>query len=314
MHKESIRYASNRPHSRPATRRTACVPPVTEVRVILAPNTGPMTGSGTNTYILGRGDVVMIDPGPDDPSHRAALLAALGPTERVAAILITHSHVDHTALAPAIRAVTGAPVWGAGRAGSGRSATMATWAARNLAGGGEGFDRSYCPDRVLRQCETLQIGDLTIEVIATPGHTGCHLSFACGDLLFSGDTAMGWSTSLVSPPDGDMAAYMTSLNTLAARMWRVIHPGHGPAILWPAARLADLIAHRKIREAEILAALSDHGPATCDMLAARIYAATPSFLLPAAARNVLAHLIDLTDRGMVSFADGDTPDGIFARI
>jgi len=282
-----------------------------DLRLILAPNPGPMTGAGTNSYLLGQGEVVLIDPGPNDPAHHAALLAALEPGERLAAILITHSHLDHTALAPAIAATTKTPVWGAGPAGSGRSALMAAWADRGLVGGGEGFDQTYAPDRVLRDGETVQIAGLAIEVLATPGHTGCHLSFACGGRLFSGDTVMGWSTSLVSPPDGDMSAYMASLTALAARNWQVMHPGHGPAVTAPASRLAELIAHRKTREAAILAALSDHFPATAQTLASLIYVTTPPGLLPAATRNVLAHLIDLTDRGLVCHLTDAARDWVF---
>lgn len=288
-------------------------PNAPDLRLVLAPNPGPMTGAGTNSYLLGRGDVVLIDPGPDDPAHHDALLAALDPGERLAAILVTHSHLDHTALAPALAARTGAPVWGAGPAGSGRSPTMADWAERGLVGGGEGFDQTYTPDRALRRGETLRIGGLAIEVLATPGHTGCHLSYACGDRLFAGDTVMGWSTSLVSPPDGDMAAYRASLTALAARDWQVIHPGHGPAITDPAARLAELIAHRATRESEILAALTAHGPATPHRLASLIYTTTPAVLLPAAARNVLAHLIDMTDRGLVTFSETAGRDWEFAH-
>lgn len=275
--------------------------PDPDLRLIRAPNPGPMTGDGTNSYLLGRGDVVLIDPGPKDAAHRDALLAALDRGERLAAILVTHSHLDHTALAAELSQVTGAPVWGAGPAGSGRSAVMQAWAARGLTGGGEGFDPAYAPHRTLDPGETLHIGALAIQVLAIPGHTGCHLGFAVGDRLFSGDTVMGWSTSLVSPPDGDMAAYRASLTALAARDWRVIHPGHGPAITDPAARLANLIAHRTSREAEILAALATHGSGTAQTLAARIYSTTAPGLLPAAARNVLAHLIELTDRERVRF-------------
>ena len=274
-----------------------------DLRTILAPNPGPMTGAGTNSYLLGRGAVVLIDPGPADPAHQAALLAALDPDERIAAILITHSHLDHTALAPALAAATGAPVWGAGPAGSGRTPGMDDWAARGLSGGGEGFDLAYAPDRVLHHGEVLQFGSLKIEVLATPGHTGCHLSFACSDLLFSGDMVMGWSTSLVSPPDGDMAAYRASLTCLAARYWGLILPGHGPVIRNPAERLAELAAHRATREAEILGALSRHGPASAETLARLIYTTTPTALLPAASRNVLAHLIELTERNLVTCRD-----------
>lgn len=270
-----------------------------------------MTGAGTNSYVVGQGEVALIDPGPALPAHRDAVLAALDPGERLAAILITHSHLDHTALARELAAMTGAPVWGAGPAGSGRSQRMRDLAAQGLAGGGEGFDLTYAPDRVLAGGAVVQFGGTTIDVLATPGHTGCHLGFAWGDRLFSGDTVMGWSTSLVSPPDGDMAAYMASLTTLAARDWGVIHPGHGAAIDAPAQRLTELIAHRKTREAEILAAMT-LGPSTPSALAARVYASTPPALLPAASRNVLAHLIDLADRGQVTQEAVSGADWVFS--
>ncbi len=282
-----------------------------DLRLVTAPNPGPMTGTGTNSYLLGRGDVVLIDPGPDLPAHQAALLQALDPGERIAAVLVTHSHRDHTALVPSIVAATGAPVLGAGRAGSGRSDRM-----QGLSGlaGGEGFDHSYAPDRVLGQGEVVQVGTVTVEVLATPGHTGCHLSFACDGRLFSGDMVMGWSTSLVSPPDGDMSDYMASLVKLAARPWRVIHPGHGPVVSAPADRLAELLAHRKGREAEILAALAHLGQATAGGIAARVYTDIPAALLPVAERNVLAHLIDLAGRGQIGIADRAETGWLFEKV
>ncbi len=266
-----------------------------DLRCVLAGNSGPLTGAGTNTYLLGRGEVVVIDPGPALPAHAAAILAALDPGERIVAILVTHSHADHCGLARALAHSTQAPVLGAGPAGSGRSPRMQRLAAAGLAGGGEGFDRTYRPDRVLTGAEVIRFGGSDVEVLQTPGHTGCHLAFACGDRLFAGDTVMGWSTSLVSPPDGCMTAYLATLGRLAARPWSVIHPGHGPVIAAPAGRLAELIAHRRAREAAILTALGQ-GPATAADLATRIYTTTPQALLPAATRNVLAHLIDLLDQ------------------
>jgi len=281
-----------------------------DLRLVTAPNPGPMTGAGTNSYLLGRGEVVLIDPGPDLPAHQAALRQALDPGERIAAVLVTHSHRDHTALIPSIVVTTGAPVMGAGRAGSGRSDRMQAFA--GLAGG-EGFDHIYAPDRVLGHGEVVQVGSVTVEVLATPGHTGCHLAYACDGRLFSGDTVMGWSTSLVSPPDGDMSDYMASLTALAARDWRVIHPGHGPAIAAPADRLAELLAHRRGREAGILAALTHLGQATSGDIVARVYTAVRPELLPVAERNVLAHLIDLAARGQIGIADRAGTGWVFKK-
>jgi glyoxylase-like metal-dependent hydrolase (beta-lactamase superfamily II) len=280
------------------------------VRHILANNPSPMTGTGTNSYLVGEGTVALIDPGPNDPAHLAALLAALDPGENVAAILVTHAHLDHTGLTRALIAATSAPVFAFGDCHSGRSAVMQTHMANGLTGGGEGVDPAFAPDRLLTDGQILTLGNLTIEVLHTPGHMGGHLCFACEGQLFSGDHVMGWASSLVSPPDGDMGAYMTSLRRLATRDWHIIHPGHGAPIQDPAARLATLIAHRETREAEIMTALTAH-PGTAEMLAARIYTETPQALLPAATRNVLAHLIDLASRNRVTCTGPLTADSMF---
>lgn len=254
-----------------------------------------MTGSGTNTWLLGEGQVAVIDPGPNDPAHLAAILSSLALGEEVAAILVTHAHLDHSALVPRLARETSAPVYAFGRAGEGRSALMQRLAAEGLQGGGEGVDPTFAPDHRLTDGQGLTLGQTEIEVIHTPGHMGEHLSFACDGLLFSGDHAMGWATSLVSPPDGDMGAYMASLDKLAARPWQRMLPGHGAPVEDPAHRLAELAAHRRGRDAQIRAELA-RAPGTAADLARRIYLDTPEALMPAAARNVLAHLIDLSAR------------------
>lgn len=274
---------------------TRIVPGITRLR---AENPSPMTGTGTNTYILhGPDGAVVIDPGPALPAHLAAILAALGPAP-LAAILVSHAHLDHSALAPALARATGAPVLAFGAATAGRSATMRRLAESGLSGGGEGVDADFVPDRCLQDGETLALAGLAIEVIHTPGHMGGHLSFALGEIAFTADHAMGWATSLVSPPDGDMAAYMASLGRLAARPWSMLLPGHGDAVDDPAARLAWLCDHRRDREAAIRAELS-RAPQTPAELTRRIYTDTPETLLPAATRNILAHLIDLHERKLV---------------
>jgi glyoxylase-like metal-dependent hydrolase (beta-lactamase superfamily II) len=271
-----------------------------------------MTGSGTNSWILGQGEVAVIDPGPDDPAHLAALLASLEPGEQVAAILVTHAHLDHSALVPRLASATGAPVFAFGRAGEGRSPLMQRLAAAGLEGGGEGVDHSFAPDHRLTDGQTLTIGPLTVEAIHTPGHMAGHMSFACEGLLFSGDHAMGWATSLVSPPEGDMGAYMAALDRLACRPWMRMLPGHGEPVAAPTERLLELIAHRRAREAQIRAELA-RAPGTAANLAARIYLDTPAALMPAAARNVLAHLIDLTERNL-ALAEGEiTADTQFSQ-
>lgn len=282
-----------------------------DLRQIRADNPSALTGTGTNTYLLGRGAVVVIDPGPALPVHLAAILAALDPGETIAAILVTHCHRDHSALAPALAERTGALTYAYGAAHSGRSALMQDLAQGGLASGGEGFDEHFRPDRTLADGDILSVGGLRIEALHTPGHTGCHLCFGIGARLFSGDHVMGWATSLVSPPDGDMAAYMASLAKLAARDWITAYPGHGQAIEAPHARLADLTHHRTMRETAILAALRD-GPATPAALTARIYADTDPALWPAAQRNLLAHLIKLWQEDRVTAQPSPAPNAIFA--
>lgn len=281
-----------------------------KLRRVRAMNPSAMTGSGTNSYILGQGQVAIIDPGPDEAGHLRALLAALDPGETVAAILVSHAHLDHSGLVPQLSAATGAPVYAFGRADEGRSAVMQALVLQGLRGGGEGVDLAFAPDRRIAEGDDLSVGGLTIEVLHTPGHMAGHLCFACDGLLFSGDHAMGWATSLVSPPDGDMGDYMASLDRLAARSWRRMLPGHGDEVADPAARLAELRAHRRQREAEVLAELT-RAPGTAAELAARIYREVSPALLPAASRNVLAHLIDLATRNHVVTAGQISAESAF---
>ncbi len=279
------------------------------IRLIRADNPSPLTGPGTNTYLLGMGEVAVIDPGPDLDGHFAALMRALQPGERVSHILLTHAHLDHSALVPRLADATGAEVLAFGPADSGRSATMQGLAAQGLSGG-EGADPGFAPDCQLADGARLTVGGWEVEALHLPGHMGCHLGFAVADVLFSGDHVMGWSTTLVSPPDGDMAAYMASLHRLTSRGWRRMYPGHGPSVDDPAGRLAALIAHRLAREAAIVAALQ-RGPATATGVAEQVYTDILRHLLPAAARNVLAHLIDLTDRGLARPDPGPLATAIF---
>jgi glyoxylase-like metal-dependent hydrolase (beta-lactamase superfamily II) len=271
-----------------------------------------MTGTGTNSYLLGQGgNLLLVDPGPLLEDHVRALMSALAPGEWIGAIVITHAHLDHSAAAPRLAQLTGAPVLAFGGATSGRSPAMEALAQAGLTGGGEGLDVAFRPDRHVRDGEVLHIDDLHVEVIHTPGHLGGHISLGFGGILISGDHAMGWASSLVSPPDGDMRAYMASLQTLRLRPWDLMLPGHGPEVRHVAERLDALIAHRQGREADILAALAK-GPARPDELATLIYYDTPPALLPAAARNILAHLIDLTERNRTTAYPTPAPDAVFS--
>lgn len=280
------------------------------LRTIRAPNPSALTGTGTNTYLLGRGAVAVIDPGPDLDAHFHAILAALDKGETVSHILVTHPHLDHSALAPRLAAATGAVTAAFGSATDGRSRVMAKLAAGGLSDGGEGLDRRFRPDMTLADGDTLTAATWSVEALHTPGHLGAHLCFATRDVLFSGDHVMGWSTSVVAPPDGDMSDYMASLDRLAARRWSRMLPGHGDPIENPAERLTGLIRHRKDREAQILHALAS-GPATARTLAARLYTDLPQKLLAAASANVLAHLIDLANKDRIKTPPDLGADTIF---
>lgn len=186
-----------------------------------------------------------------------------------------------------------------GPATAGRSAHMQALADDGLVAGGEGIDTSFAPDIPLSDGETLAHGDWALTALHTPGHLANHLCFGWDDILFSGDHVMGWASSLVSPPDGDMAAYMASTRRLAAMNWSIIHSGHGAAITDPATRLAFLLQHREDREVAILSQLAQGGT-TIHALTTALYTQTPAALHPAAQRNVLAHLLDLVQRGRVT--------------
>ncbi|MAM61111.1 MBL fold metallo-hydrolase [Maritimibacter sp. UBA3975] len=283
------------------------------IRRIIARNPSPMTYWGTNTFVLGEGAVTVVDPGPDLPDHMTALLAGLAPGETVAQIFVTHSHLDHSPLARRLSAKTGAPVFAFGDATAGRSQVMSDLVAQGMPAGGEGVDRAFEPDVVLADGDEVDIGGgRKVEAIWTPGHYSNHLSFAIGDAVLVGDHVMAWASSLVSPPDGDLTAFMGSCEKLLARDDRIHYPAHGPAIEDPKARLAWLMDHRKGRERAILEALAE-GPATVPTLTRTIYTDTPDTLIPAAERNVFAHLIDLATRGAVTASPKLAPDARFAR-
>lgn len=269
------------------------------LRVIRANNPSALTGPGTNSFLIGTREVAVIDPGPDDPAHIGAILdEAEG---RISHILVTHAHLDHSAGTRRLAAATGAPVFAFGPGDSGRSPTMRRLAAEGTLAGGEGMDAAFAPDVTLAHNDELQGDGWTLRALHTPGHMGGHLSFALGDAIFCGDLVMGWATTLISPPDGDLADYFRSLDLLAALTPARLYPAHGDPVEAPLPRLTELAAHRRTRTAQILSAL-DTAPGTAPELATRIYDIPPN-LLPAAARNVLAHLIALADLGAVSAED-----------
>ena len=273
---------------------------------VLAPNASPYTFTGTQTYLVGAGaDVAVIDPGPADTGmaghadtrgdgHVAAILAGIG-TARVAAIVCTHTHRDHSPASRALQAATGAPIIGCAPLMLNDDGPRADTA----------FDPDYHPDRVLRDGERLAGDGWTIEAVATPGHTSNHLCYALieSGALFTGDHVMGWSTSVVSPPDGDMAAYMASLARLQTREDRVYYPAHGPQIDNTRQFVRGMIGHRRQRERQI-ATLLEAASQTIPDLVGAMYKSIDPRLHGAAGRSVLAHLIDLERQGRV-LAEGE---------
>lgn len=266
---------------------------------LLAPNPSPLTGEGTNTYLLGRTQIAVIDPGPDDPSHLDAIIAA--GQGRISHIFVTHAHRDHSAGAARLSQRTGAAIHAFGDALAGRSPLMQRLAGPEGLGGGEGLDLDFRPDIALRDGDIIETKEWSLRALHTPGHAANHLSFRHADVIFTGDVVMGWSSTIISPPDGDLSDYFRSLTRIETEGAARLYPGHGAPILDPTTRLAELAAHRRQRTAQILAALRA-APGTAAELAQRIYD-IPPHLQPAAARNTLAHLIALSEIGAITHAE-----------
>ena len=266
------------------------VPRTALVRRLLAHNPSAFTFTGTGTFVVGRGTVAVIDPGPADPAHIAALIASLD-AETISHIVITHTHMDHSPAAPALQAATGAKIVGCAPLVLSDDGPRAD----------AGFDATYAPDAVMVEGDSIAGPGWTLTAVATPGHTSNHLCFALAEekALFTGDHVMGWSTTVVAPPDGDMADYVASLKKLLDRDDAIYHPTHGEPVTDPQRFVRGLITHRKQRENQILKLLAD-GPQTITAMVAVMYAMVDKRLHPAAGRSVLAHLIDLQARGLVA--------------
>ncbi len=253
------------------------------VRRIAAPNPSAMTGSGTNTYLVGTGDVAVIDPGPDDAGHLEAIVRAVG-RGRVRWVLLTHTHSDHAPGAPPLARRTRAPL-------------LAIWS-RNPA---------IVLDRTLADGETLTGGGFSLQAVHTPGHASNHLCFWMPDeqALFAGDLIMSGSTIIIAPPDGDMAAYLRSLERIRHMHPARIYPGHGDPIEHPAATIEEYVRHRLMREQEVLDGLRS-GPRRIAQLVPVIYAGLPESLHPMAALSIYAHLLKLKAEGKVRGADQES--------
>lgn len=269
------------------------------IQTIVAPNPSPMTLHGTNTYVIGPAPYVVIDPGPNNEQHLAAILAAT--QTNVAAIYVTHSHLDHSPLATELSKRTSAPIIAFGNSQSGRSDLMQALALSGDAGGGEGVDPNFAPDILAKDGQIFDHGNTKITAYWTPGHFGNHMCFGFENILFSGDHVMGWSTSMVSPPDGDLGAFMRSCQKLLNLPFTTYLSGHGDVIQDGPARTRWIMDHRKTRESQIIETMIKNA-ASADEIAKKIYVDINPALMPAAARNVFAHLIDLQERGVISAA------------
>lgn len=261
------------------------------VRRLVARNSGPFTAWGSGTYVIGRGEVAVIDPGPLDMAHVESLLAALD-GERITHLVITHTHLDHSPAAAPLRERTGARVVGCGVHGARGETTEA------------GADYDFVPETQMFDGDTCSGPGWTLRAVATPGHTSNHVCYNLTEerALFTGDHVMGWSTTVVSPPDGNMADYMASLDKLLARDDLVYYPTHGAPIASPQAFVTQLIGHRREREDQVLACIA----AGCDSIEAmvrKLYADVDPRLHRAAGRSVLAHLEKLIGEARVARAD-----------
>jgi len=280
---------------RPPAQSGECVQVSPLVRRIVAPNPGPITFTGTCSYIVGTGEVAIIDPGPNLPGHVEALLDAVR-GETVTHILVTHTHKDHSPAAQAIKAVTGAAIVGCGPHRSARPLFVGEINTLEASS-----DKDYAPDRELGDGDTVEGRGWTLEALATPGHMANHLAFSLREerALFSGDHVMAWSTTVVAPPDGSMGEFMASLDRLKGRDETIYWPGHGGPVSDPRRFVRALIHHRRQREASILNRLAAGDKGIPEIVAA-IYQGLNPALVGAAGLSVFAHLEDLIAKGQVA--------------
>ena len=271
------------------------------IRRITANNPSPFTFRGTGTYILGEGNVAVIDPGPDQPEHVKAIVEGLK-NETVSHILITHTHNDHSPAAKALKEITGAPTYGFGPHGSGKPALKLTTQA--------GGDMDFRPDEKTQDGSVIYGDNWSVSCLHTPGHTSNHICFSWDEekVLFPGDQVMGWSTSIVSPPDGDMGDYMRSLDKLIVRDDKIYYPAHGPEILEPQKLISAFQDHRREREENILECLK-LGNNTIDQMVKTVYQDVSESLHAAAARSLFATVIYLVEQKKVEAMDGLDIDG-----
>ncbi|MEM7337802.1 MAG: MBL fold metallo-hydrolase [Actinomycetota bacterium] len=294
------------------------------IRRVVAENPNPFTFTGTGVYLIGQGDVAVVDPGPTLVEHLDAVISALGPDERITRILITHTHTDHTAAVPALVERTGATTYGFGPHGpvpdedpldkitfdehftaEEKAKIEKEWAEIPDELKREGPDQDFQPDVTVADGDLIQGDGWTVEVVHTPGHTSNHVCFALTDerVLFTGDHVMGWATSVISPPDGDLFDYMNSLRKLLDRDDERYWPTHGPAIEDPQTYVQSFIDHRMSRERQIVDALGS-GPTTIKAIVPTLYVAVDKRLWRAAANSVFSHLLAMHREGRVAADPG----------
>ena len=293
------------------TTKASITEPVENIFCILAPNPSPMTFKGTNTYIIDNGEIAIIDPGPLNDQHFETILQVTA-NRLVKYIFLTHSHVDHSPLAKRLSAELDTPIYGFGASDAGLSSTMLSLIDSGYESGSEGIDYEFSPDYLIKNDQRFDLNNKIISTIHTPGHMGNHVCFQYGRILFSGDHIMDWATSMVSPPYGDLTQFMESCNFLLTKDFDLFLPGHGDPVTNPVERIEFLINHRLERECQIKETIKST-PLTTLEITEIVYTDIDNTLIPAAARNVFAHLIDLNQRGLVDFL-GDVSEKSKARL
>ena len=273
--------------------------PFENITCILAPNPGPMTYRGTNTYIIDNNELAIIDPGPLNDEHFDNILRVID--ERpVKFIFLTHSHIDHSPLAKQLSIKLGTQIFAFGPSDSGLSKVMLLLIAEGYKSLAEGIDNDFVPDLFIKDGDKFILGNKNIKVIHTPGHMGNHVCFQYDEILFSGDHVMDWATSMVSPPYGDITQFMNSCKKLENTKFKLFLPGHGDPVRNPSSRLRYLVDHRLKRESQILEEIEKFSM-NAKEITEIIYTDIDKSLIPAATRNVFAHLIDLNERGIIKF-------------
>ena len=280
---------------------------------LIAPNPSPMTSTGTNTYILGRKELLIIDPGPNSEAHLRNIMEVIPDNTKVTHILITHSHLDHSGLAPKLSKILNAPTLAFGTALDGLSNDMKSICKMGLTSETFGIDTEFVPDHFLEDKE--KISSLEWEVVAhhTPGHLSNHICYQYLDKLFTGDHIMEWSTSVISPPEGDVSQFINSCEKIYNLHCKKFYPGHGIPVENPGERIVELIEHRKKREIEILNFLENR-EATISQITRNIYLNIDQNLLNVASRNVKAHLVDLIIKKQVTVDDISSDTAMYSLL